>query len=341
MGLLKRFWRHASQALPRPDPPGPARLSCGETGGNPIHGLLDEIGLPWREPRGEVEARCGRRPDSFYRRDAVFFDTATPLPGFIAPWKAEVFENFAPDLPIAHFSGLVWFEDDAHTNLRRTASQLSQRLGSVEIGQRYNTLACEWRSGTASLGLIAWPPQWQSTSLRNDAHEREPRLVTACRVNLTTGFRLPLSEREEEWVGDLRSLVPAVPVQTVPMARIAQTAPGETELEYARDPGKHLATVHGRLGCSARREALIVCTHQLFVVARGDVLGFDVIRLLPAKGGGGASLRARCRTSCPGVAFKTITLTQHGEPDGLNEVARQLGDLFDRPVEIGPYFDDV
>lgn len=341
MRFLKRWARRAAAVLPPPVPPEPRRLPALPDGTNPIQRWLGDLGLPWREPREEVEVRLGMRPDPFYGWEIVSFDAAARLPGFMAPWETRVFEQYPPDLPIARFGGLVWFEDDAHANLRRTAATLAERFGPAAAGQEYNTLVCEWRAGTASIRLVAWPPEWQSGLPSNPAHGHEPRLATACHVNLLTGFRLPLSEREAAWAASFRGIAPAVPTMRVAMDRLRDAAPSETELEYARDPAEYLPTVFGKIGTSAHGEALIACTHQLFVVPRGAVLGFEAIRLLPAKGGGGSTLRVRCRTSCPGVPHKSITLAHHDEPDGMNELAHRLGARFDRPVEIGPYFDDV
>lgn len=121
----------------------------------------------------------------------------------------------------------------------------------------------------------------------------------------------------------------------------AASAPGDTEVEYARDPAGHLPAVRNRIGCPPGREALILCTHQLFVVAASDVLGFEVIRLLPAKGGGGSTLLVRCRTSCTGVAYKTLHVAQDDKPDGMVPLGRKLAAMFDRPCEVSGYFDDV
>lgn len=91
----------------------------------------------------------------------------------------------------------------------------------------------------------------------------------------------------------------------------------------------------------AGAEALILCTHQLFIVAAPDVLGFEVLRLLPAKGGGGSTLMTRCGTTCPGVAYKTLHVAQAHDPDGMTTLGHRLAALFDRPCDVRPYFDDV
>ena len=321
--------------------PEPARLAALPDGTNPLHRLLDDLGLPWRDPRAVVETRCGIEVDPLYRRDAVFLRDAVRPPDFLQPWRVDVFDRYAPDLPVVRFGGMSWFADDGRRNLRRLAAFFAERLGPAPIGREWNTLVCGWRSGTASLRLTAWPPAWQSPELRNDAHAREPRLRTAAHVTLLTGFRLPLSGCEERWVTEFQSVAEVAPLGPLFRAEVISTAPSDVEVEYARDPGVHLPVVRRRVGRAPDAQALILCTHQLFVVAREDVLGFEVIRLLPAKGGGGSTLTVRCRTSCPGVAFKTLRVTDHSDPDGATALGNELAAAFDRPCVIGPYFDDV
>lgn len=303
--------------------------------------MLDRCRLPWREPRRDVETRVGRSPDPLYGREALFFPGAVSPPGFLQPWRADVFERYAPDMPVVRFSGLAWFTDNADGNIQRAADYFAQQLGPAPIGQEYNTLVCCWRSGTASLQLQSWPPAWQDRELRNDAHAREPRLATACHLTLLTGFRLPLSAREERWVANSRPVAGTPPVMTHGPGGLRDTAPRDTEVEYARDPGDHLPTVQNRVGCPPGREALILCTHQLFVLPARDVLGFEVIRLLPAKGGGGATLMVRCRTSCPGIAFKTLHVAQDSDPNGITPLGLELAGLFGTSCDVGPYFDNV
>ena len=160
-------------------------------------------------------------------------------------------------------------------------------------------------------------------------------------MTLLTGFRLPLSMEEERWVAEFRPVAETGPFLTPASERLLDGAPADTEVEYARDPGDHLPLVRDRIGCPPGREALILCTHQLFVLPARDVLGFEVIRMLPAKGGGGSTLSVRCRATCPGVTHKTLHVAHHGDPDGVTPLGRELAAMLGKPCEVGPYFDDV
>lgn len=344
MRFLRRFRLAAAATLPtwgNAPGPAPARVAPAPDGTNLIQHLLDEYGLPWREPRRDVEARVGISPDLLYGRDALFFPDASRPPGFLQPWRADVFERYAPDMPVVRFSALVWCDGSTSGNIERTADHFAGRLGPALVGQECNTLVCRWQSGTASLQLQSWPPAWQDRELGNEAHAREPRLETACHLTLLTGFRLSLSAEEERWVADFQPVAETRPFLRPEPGGLRDTAPTDTEVEYARDPAGYLSQVENRVGCPPGRKALILCTHQLFVLPARDVLAFEVIRLLPAKGGGGSTLLVRCRTTCPGVAYKTLHVAEDGDPNGVTRLGRELATLFDTSCEVGPYFDDV
>jgi hypothetical protein len=336
--FLNLFKRRRSPAAPAPvasPPPEPARLPLSPSGGNPIHDLLDTLKLPWREPRHVVEARAGIRRHPFYSWDVVAIDDAVPLTGFLLPWQAGVSERFAPGQPITEFGAMVSVADDAQCNVQQAHDALARHLGPAAIGQRYNTLVCEWRCGAAAVSLIAWPPAWQSSHGVSDAHAAEPRLITACSIHVQTGFRPAPSEREAAWLADFEPA--GIAVDALPIERIAESPPAETLLEFVRDAPEHVPRVHGQLGYPPDRSALIFCTDQLFILAREEIESFDVDRLLPAKGSGGAALMVRCRPSYAGSPSKRISLKQVGDPDGLNELARTLAQMFGVPAEIAPY----
>ncbi len=320
--------------------PQPARLPI-DAEGNPLHRLFDAWRLPWREPRAVVEAREGIHRDPLYDRDAMFVRDAAVPPGVLQPWNAGVFERFAPTLPITRFSAITWVCDDVAANLRQIAAHVAERIGPAPIGPEYNTEVCRWQAGTAGLQLMTWPPARQSHGLSNDAHDREPRLRTAVHLTATTGFRLPLAAHEDAWVRAFRPVATVDPQRTVAQDRIADTAPGETELEYAREPGDHVARTANRIGYPPDLAALVFCTHQLFVVPREDLLGFAVTRMHRAKGPGGSHLQVRCRTPCPDVPDKTLFLTQSSDPDGVTALGKALAATFDRPCEVSPLYPDA
>lgn len=320
--------------------PAPTEVPLLPDGMNPILRLADDWRLPRQETRIDVVARCGVQPDPIYEWPALVLADAEPLPGALAPWTASAFERIPPQFPITRFTALAWFEDDAHANLKRVADSLTASLGPTSIGRRWNTVVAAWRSGLAEVSLTAWPPSWQSHGLQNPSEDREPRLKTACHVTLTTGFRLALGEKERDWVRGFQPLAIDGDVGTARMARAGRLAPGETELEYVRDPEDLVEDRQRMLGLSAGGEALIVVSDQLFVIPRTEILHLRVVRMTPAKSGGGSSLHAHCRTRAPGADDQSVFLAQHGDPDGMTSLGQYLGELLGCPVEVSPYYSD-
>ncbi|MEO4001828.1 hypothetical protein [Mesorhizobium sp. CAU 1732] len=344
MRLLRDLFRRKRPVLPASvswlDGPAPAEVLFLADGTNPIHRLLDDWRLPRHETRADVAARVGVSPDPIYHWDALVFREALLLPGAMQPWTASAHDRIPPQFPISRFSGLVWFEDDAHTNVRRAADFLTASLGPAPIGKHWNTLVATWRSGLAEISLIAWPSQWQSNRLPNPAEDRDRRLCSACHVRVVTGFCLSLSAQEKTWVRGFRPLRFDGEVGAARMARAGTMAPSETQLEYARNPEHLVDDRQAELGLSADGQALIVVSDQLFVIACDAVLRLEVARLTPAKGGGGSTLYARCRSEAPDMEGQSVFLAQSSNPDGLNAFARDLGVRLGCPVEVGPYYSD-
>lgn len=199
MDFLRRFLGQKPESEPWPNGPG-TRAVTFDGGGNPIAGLLATWRLPILQPRAEIEARYGVVTDPIYNWPTMLLPDPVQLPGAMRSWSAYVHDRIPPQFPITQFSGLVWFEDDAETNLRRTASHIAETLGDAPIGQRWNTLTATWQADLAEIRLTAWPPHLQSHGLNNPAEDRNPRLRFACHVQVATGFCLALTADERRWV---------------------------------------------------------------------------------------------------------------------------------------------
>ncbi len=326
--------------MARPDGPEHAEVPLLEGNVNPILRLLDDWRLPYHATRAEVTARVGVSLDPIYQWQALMLPEATSLPGAMQPWTASASDTIPPQYPISRFSSLVWYGDDALANIRRTADVLAEVLGPAPVGRRWNTLVASWRSGLAEISLIAWPPKWQSHELPNPAQDRQPRLRTACHIDVCTGHCPPLSAQERHWVESFRPLRFDGTVGASRPVRLGIVAPYETELEYVRHPEDRIDDRQVSLGLSADGDALIVVSNQLYVIPRSAVLRLEVVRLTPAKGGGGSRLYALCETKAPGINERSIALAQSSDPDGLNAFAREVGVALACPVEIGPYHPD-
>ncbi len=335
---LPAFWSRLLTPTHEP------RLSYPQPDVNPVQGWLDVVGVPWRSSRADLTAKHGVGADNPYRWDIVSLNVEpAPLPGMLWPFGFLAFPQFSPNVPPGRLSTHIYLGTDPETNIRAAAASLGDLLGEVAIANRYNTRYAEWRRGAASVTLRVWPPAMQSGSqLSNPAHLRDPRLEAACSVEVLTGWRPPLSLQERSWLdgfkplGETRNWTPAQP-----RAALGDTVFAEAQLEWMREPPPDVALVRGLYGLSTCGEALIFCEDTLYIVPLVDVESFEVARLLPAKGGGGSYMSARCRTGYMTHPLKDIQVAQGASADDLNEPARRLSQMTGKPFNLGVYHHDV
>ena len=104
-----------------------------------------------------------------------------------------------------------------------------------------------------------------------------------------------------------------------------------------REPPADLTRFRGAFGLSADGQALIVCEDALYVILLAQVAGFEVLRMLPAKGGGGSTLSARCDTGYAACPVKTVRVAQGERADDLNDIAARLAAATDKRLVLGDY----
>lgn len=339
MSLLDRLFGRRKPAPAAPPPPAvearPARP--GAFGDSPLHRLLDEAGLPWRETRGELTARFGTEIDPAYDWEVLPLPGETPpLDGLIRPFTARSGLDLAPQHPPTDFSAAAWWVPDARDNIQRAFDTLAPRLGQARIARRANTLHCAWTFGAAALELTAWPDDLPAYDV--PAQERDPRLASACHIYIRTGWRILPSAEEAAWLESFQPLFPQSE-KTSPRQLRAGPVP-ETHLEFIREPPATPGPWLDALGVSAGGEALIWTEGQLHLVPVADVVRLKLQRMLPAKGGGGAWLSADVLTGYPATPVKTLTLAAATGTEDLNAPARKLAQAIGRPLEIGqPTYD--
>ena len=127
---------------------------------NPIHTLLDHLGVPWQLPRAALAERYGIREHPAYQWDVIGIETSPPIVhGLMWPLDVQVRPQFSPTMPATYFSAIARIVDDARENLRRCAAELVPRLAEPEIADSANTQGKRWVFGAASLRLTVWPPE--------------------------------------------------------------------------------------------------------------------------------------------------------------------------------------
>lgn len=334
---FRSLWR----GLARRPPPAAAAVVAASTG-NPILDWLDAAGLPWRATRSELAAHWGVRSDNPYRWAVVSLDVRpAPLAGLLAPFGFQAFAQFSPRMPPGVLSTHVSAGGNAGANIRFAAAQFARVLGPAAVVTQYNTRRADWQCGAASLTLMVWPPAMQSgPPLNIPAHRRDPRLAAACSVTLQTGWRPPLSPRERAWLDGFVAMGSTRPPGATPASPGAYVY-AERHLEFTREPPGDLARMRGAFGLSAGGEALIFLEDALHVIALAQVTGFEVTRTLPAKGGGGSVLYARCDTGDAACPTKTVPVARGERADDLDDVAARLAEAAGKPLTLGDHDYDV
>lgn len=304
---------------------------------NPIRNMLDAVGIPWRVPRAELAARYGIRRHAAYDWDVIEIDTTPPIvDGLLWPLSAQVLPQFPPHLPATQFTGVVYVSDDALKNFQFSMQRFMPTLGPGETHPSANSMELCWSFGAGRLRLTVWPPAMQRWVFTNPAHDRDPRLKTACHLSIDTGFRPVVSPGEHAWLATFKAVAP---IETGRMSDAAarQSPAGQGELEYVREPPAEAAPLFGSVGLSGDHLALIFYRAQLYLIPLEDVVGFHAARMLPAKGPGGARLEVECRTRCAGPETKRLTITESKGTEDLNALAAELARKTARPFKLGDY----
>jgi hypothetical protein len=304
----------------------------------PIRALVDAAGISWRSPRTELAARYGVRPHPAYGWDVIEIETAQAFfPPLLWPVSVQVFPNFAPQMPATEFSGHVYLTPDARANLSAAEKRLTELLGKEgSHNASSNALRRSWTFGAARAELIVWPPELQRWHMTNRAHEREPRLKTACYLGINTGYRTVCSAHE---LAMFRTFEPISPIgsKESPRTNVRDSPAHQSELEFVREPHPEAMNLIGLLGRSADGATLIFFGSQLYLVPMKDVIGFRVARVRPAKGPGGSHLWIECRTSHEAVATKSLLITSAGGVEELNGLAATISKATGTPFELGDY----
>lgn len=317
----------------------------GRTSTNPIQFWLDDAGIGWRVPRAELAARYGISKANPYRWNRVAFDLAPPpLDHLLMPLGYEEAGVEPLHLPPVRFTAQLYVGKNCAANIHNAAAQFAAILGAAPVRRQFNTLKAVWVHGLSEISLTVWPPGLQAGGpLKNEAHEREPRLKTACSVEILSGWRVPLSPYEKYWMSHATPIARVYhgPIDAVPgayphdMTGIARHMTGGA-LEFIRIAPPDLAIPAGHFGVSDDGAVLIVNHHLLQIVPVTQVAEIAVVRLLPAKGGGGSWLELRCRAHDGERSGKTVLLAQGQKPDDLTALAEQLAYKIGKPLNIHP-----
>ncbi len=339
--MIWRLFRRTADVEPA-EVVGGAAAGLGGLGDprRPILAALDQLGLPWRETRAALAERYGVQPHPAYRWEVVE-TPGRPVSGLLWPMSVQMLPQFLRGFPPGRLSSVASWGDDAEENIQRAAEEVGRLLGPAHVHTRYNTRTCEWRAGAASVRLVSWPPELQTSRLTNSAHARDPRIIKGCHVEVETGFRPSPTTEEEVWLESFSPLGSIRGDRLMQRKDVVDLAPPEAQIAFVREPGRHLKKTFGLVGASSDRQALIFCHTQLYLARASSIEAFRVERLLAAKGGGGSYLDVICRTGEADCPTKRLRIHSADEPDALNDSGAALAGFFGAPFQLAEPYPDV
>lgn len=331
------------RVCPMPTQPALRRLPLAPGDRNPIHGLLDAVGLPWRESLAALESRVGVSDHPTFAEPVLFFPNVTLVPGLLWPVATGAWRQPPDDrrtaLPAVAFSAYVWLSADARANIERTAESLAERLGPTTISQFGNVLGGGWAAGPARIRLTVWPPELQEPGGFNVYTAREPRYREACHVSIHTGFRPPLTDEERRCIDEFTTLA-ALHGGATTEPELRDTPSIGHALAYVREPPERCGHLLRQVGHASGPRALIFCSEQLYVVPAADIVSFRAERVLPARGSGGSCLHVNCGPPDAAGDPTSIQIDAGPGPDDMNDLCVACGRLFGRPAVLLPYRHD-
>jgi len=315
--------------------------------GNPIHRLLDDRGVPWRESMTSLASRYGRTPNRWSRTgdDVVLLDTQPPfLPGLLRPLTVDLCRDHDPAMPAVRMSAYAWTSRTvgwlrpcrARAALQMVHDSLAPALGPPQPKNNSNTYGWRWAFGLAAIDAICFPPRLQTFRGGNSVHDAEPRAATACYVGIETGYRPACSDEERRWIDDF---VAAFRLDDrITAAAVTGRRAYQHLLEYVRAPYPGFERTLGRLGRSADGRALIFTTDQLYIVPTSHVDHVDVSRLEQGRGGPACGLaRFALRGDFGGRALKQLQFADAPGADGISDQAARIADWLGVPCVLGDY----
>lgn len=298
----------------------------------PLTSYLDAIGFPWRLSRGDLQHQFGIRPHPAYQWDVVEVPSLLPfVKGLLWPLSYNV-KAAHPDLPVVEFSGHSYYCGSARKNLRLTVKELRPIFGEGTpdgMGHR-------WDLGAASVQLIVWGNSSDGGQQSNPAHDREPRLKTACHITVNVGYRPLVSAADQIRLENFVPIAPIVQTGIPLMPAWFRPAP-ENILEFIRIPGQEELRIRGWIGHSADRAALIFFNDELVIIPMHSVLEYVVERIRPAKGPGGSWLSVKCKCDYDEKQTKSVPVCNAYRADDLDELATMLSIATVKPHVQGDY----
>ena len=289
------------------------------TATNRIQSALDELGIDWHSPR--------------YGRPRVAGDAHTiliPDGNAFGPLVGDLVAVGDPHLdprqPPARMRADAWerspfWRNAARYNGVRVAARLEAIMGPASAARVGAVETWTWRDQAGRITVTSWTgaPRFEDLDDGGD-----PRLSTACSIDLVPGWRRPLSIEDLRIVEDMAVVGRGSPrgVRT-----LTTSAASDDDIGYVREPGPGMATMDAVIGVEPTSRTLVACPGKLMIIPLDRITTITHETFSEGVSAGHARLIAHMADG------PAIAIAEHDETHGLELVARGLARALNLPIE--------
>ena len=292
---------------------------------------LDNLGLPFRQPRGALVAEYGTRAKVWTNSPQdCFLPGRRLLPGASAcsfHWREGDDPTLPPDEIEAAYRGAdPTRRGAAEANLATVVAALTQGLGPAYDNSVSNTRAYSWDFGMGRVKAACFPPQLNRNSGENTRYRADPGSIHECLISIRTGWIAPIAEQERDWLRGGRRAVSLDP---------GMYAAGGQQAPWRRLLPEFGSRMPDGCGLSADGNGFVAVMGDWFcVLPKLALLRVERHVLTPAKGRGGVWLSLT--HAPPGVVLRYPHRLELGRSsyhaDALSAVARSLASALGVPL---------
>jgi hypothetical protein len=308
----------------------------------PLWALLDRIGLPFRDPLGDLVAAHGTTPCVWLPSLPICTLPAQPLIHGLSRFETQVHPGVDPTLPVFQISAQYrvhsaktmadhLVDRRCERNFADVTAALTRILGPGSPAASSNTLGLEWRFGAARLWVLGFPPRLNPGA--NSRHGSDPGSQTEAGLHLSPGWMPPLTAAEQAWLWGFEPLI-RCDISQVPCNGLAPP--------WRRLPGDFPQAAAG-FGPVAQGDGFVIVLGGFVqLLPRAHLTGLVRSLASPARGGGYAALELL--HAPPGIAglrgHRLHLMSASFDEDALAAEADLVARSLDLPCRVERFLDD-
>lgn len=286
---------------------------------NRIQSALDHLGIDWHSPRYGRPRLPGESGTIIIPDAGVFGNLITPLR---ADGRIGLDARQPPALIQADsWSPSPFWRNSARSNLHRVEDVLLRILGDPEGDRVGGTLTRRWRDQAGTITLTCWPHGG-----RHERHDetRDPRLDSACLIEIVSGWRRPLTIEETKAVDEMSIVGRGTPrgVRT-----LTTSPPTDDDIAYIREPGHDPVVLDAIVGYDRATRTLVACPGRLMLIPARRIRSLRHESYQEGVSAGYSMILVALDSGL------SLVIAEHEETHGLDLVARGLSRMLDLDVE--------